>query len=231
MIDIEAGQFVKICGLRTDEAARAAALAGADALGFILAESRRRVGLDFVRETRRALLSEVDRIPAVVGVTVNAAAAEIDRIVTVAEVDAVQLSGDESPSLLDAIEVPVIKTVHVAAGMDLDALERAVDRWFDHPSSVVAILIDAKVAGAYGGSGMQSDWTVAAHLAARYPAILAGGLKPGNVMEGIQTVGPRGVDVSSGVEIAGEKDLTLIEAFVVKARQGYAGTDESVVIH
>jgi phosphoribosylanthranilate isomerase len=74
---------------------------------------------------------------------------------------------------------------------------------------------------------VRADWSHAAHLASRYPALLAGGLKPGNVIEGIQAVSPRGVDVASGVEIAGEKDLTLIEAFITHARQGFALRDDT----
>jgi len=72
MFDIEAGRLVKICGLRTVEAATTASMAGADALGFILAESRRQVALPFVREVREAVTGAVEQPPAFVGVTVNA---------------------------------------------------------------------------------------------------------------------------------------------------------------
>jgi phosphoribosylanthranilate isomerase len=226
MLDVESGRIVKICGLRTVEAARTAALGGADALGFILAESRRRVRPEFVREVREVVVSGTERPPVLVGVTVNASAAEIHRYVAVAGIDVVQLSGDESPDVLDNLELPVIKTVHVSERMTPDDLDRLADPWLDHPRAAIAILIDAKVAGAYGGSGVRADWSHAAHLAERYAAILAGGLTPGNVFEGIQAVAPRGVDVSSGVEIAGEKDLALIEAFIAHAHQGFEPPDE-----
>jgi len=222
MFDIEAGRLVKICGLRTVEAATTASMAGADALGFILAESRRQVALPFVREVREAVTGAVEQPPAFVGVTVNATAVEIRRFVEEGGLDLVQLSGDESPDLLAQIEAPVIKTIHVSAEQSTDELDRLVEPWLDHPRAAIAILIDAKVVGAYGGSGVRADWSHAAHLASRYPALLAGGLNPGNVFEGIQAVAPRGVDVSSGVEIAGEKDLTSIEAFIAHARQGFA---------
>ncbi len=222
MLDVESGRIVKICGLRTIEAARTAALGGADALGFILAESRRQVAPSFVREVRETVLSGIVRPPALVGVTVNASATEIRRFVDEGALDIVQLSGDETPDILTEIDIPVIKTIHVGAGMDADALDRLADSWMDQPRPAAAIHIDAKVAGAYGGTGMRADWSLATHLASRWPALLAGGLNPGNVIEGIQAVAPRGVDVSSGVEIAGEKDLTLIEAFIAHARQGFA---------
>jgi phosphoribosylanthranilate isomerase len=226
MLDVETGHIVKICGLRTVAAARTAALAGADALGFILAESRRQVAPTFVREVRETVLTGIERPPALVGVTVNATGDQIRSFVEESGIDVVQLSGDESPDLLAHIDVPVVKTIHVSADMTLDDLDRLADPWLDHPKPAVAIHIDAKVAGAYGGTGVRSDWSLAAHLASRYPALLAGGLNPGNVFEGIQAVAPRGVDVSSGVEIAGEKDLALIEAFIAHARQGFAPVDE-----
>lgn len=145
MLDVETGQLVKICGLRSIEAARAASLAGADALGFILAESRRQVSTTFIRETRRVVAAEFERPPAIVGVTVNATTRDIEALAAEAGLDYVQLSGDESPDLLDEIEVPVIKTVHVAPDMDVEALDRLVDPWLDHPRAAVAIHIDTKL--------------------------------------------------------------------------------------
>src|SRR5688572_22571013 len=100
MLDFESGRIVKICGIRTVEAARTAALGGADALGFILVESRRQVEPAFVREVRETVLSGVERPPALVGVTVNATAAELGRFVEEGTLDIVQLSGEESPELL-----------------------------------------------------------------------------------------------------------------------------------
>ncbi len=225
MIDLDTGQLVKICGLRDEAAARAATLAGADMLGFILAESRRQVSPSLVRGIRDSVRGITETPPVVVGVMVNPSPEQAAAMAVEAGIDAVQLSGDESPDMLDAIEIPVIKTIHVAAGMELEELVPEVDRWFDHPRAAVAVHVDAKVAGMYGGTGERSDWGVAARLAERYPTILAGGLRPGNVFEGINAVRPRGVDVSSGVEIGGEKDHALIEAFIAHARQAFAARD------
>jgi len=221
MVDIEGGSVVKICGLMSAESAHTAALAGADMLGFILAESRRRVTPQFMREVRRSIVQVTEAPPALVGVMVNPTADAVHSAAEIAEFDYVQLSGDESPDILDEIDVAVIKTIHVAAGMRFDEVQQIVEPWLEHRRPAVALLIDAKVEGVYGGSGMQSDWEVAAMIAERYPALLAGGLNPGNVYEGIQVVGPAGVDVSSGVEIAGVKDHALIEAFIAHARQAF----------
>jgi phosphoribosylanthranilate isomerase len=223
MIDLDSGQLVKICGLRDEAAARTATLAGADMLGFILAESRRQVRPSLVRDVRDTVRGIAETPPVVVGVMVNPSPEQAVAMIAESKIDAVQLSGDEPPDMLDEIDIPVIKTIHVAAGMAFDDLIPLVDPWFDHPRAAVAVHVDAKVAGMYGGTGERSDWGVAARLAERYPTILAGGLRPGNVSEGISVVRPRGVDVSSGVEIDGAKDHALIEAFIAHARQAFAG--------
>lgn len=212
---------VKVCGLRDVRAAAVAAHAGADFLGFILAETRRKAPPELIVEVRRHLETIGEAPPLLVGVTVNRSAREIGDLVNQSRMDVVQLSGDESPELLDDVDIPVIKTLHIDDSMDVADLRQTADAWLDHPKPVTALLIDAKVTGHYGGTGAQTDWTLSALLAEHYPLVLAGGLKPGNVAEGISAVGPLGVDVSSGVEIDGVKDHALIESFVARARLSF----------
>jgi phosphoribosylanthranilate isomerase len=228
MIDLSVRNVVKICGVMDSAAAITATRAGADLLGFIFAESRRKVTAELVRSVRRSLPDHGEPSPKLVGVTVNLDAIHLERLIQEAELDIIQLSGDETPDLLDQLPVPIIKTFHIREGIDAESLMRVVDPWFDHPQPVISIHIDAGLPGVYGGTGTQPDWSVAAMLAERYPAILAGGLNPGNVAEGVRDVRPIGVDVSSGVEIGGVKDSALIEAFVVRARQALqdVGTEE-----
>ncbi len=213
--------IVKVCGIRDVPAAATASRAGADLLGFVVADSRRKVAPGLIREVREHL-ALVEKRPLLVGVTVNEPPQALADIVERGQVDVVQLSGDEVPELLDDICVPVIKTLHIARGMSFDDIRRKADAWLDHAKPVRAFLIDAKVDGHYGGTGIRADWTVAALMAERYPVILAGGLTLGNVAGGISTVRPNGVDVSSGVEIDGTKDHTLIETFVTRARQAFS---------
>lgn len=213
--------LVKIDGLRNVQSALWAADAGADMVGFILAESRRQVGLDVVKEARLALESRSARRTFIVGVTVNSTAQDIQRAVESVGIDLVQLSGDEDSALLDDIDVPVMKTLHVAPGMDIDRLRRTADSWLSGPRSALALIIDAKVPGHYGGTGARADWDIAARLAAEFPVILAGGLDPDNVGQGIESVLPRGVDVSSGVEREGVKSADLTRRFVTNARAAF----------
>jgi phosphoribosylanthranilate isomerase len=72
--------------------------------------------------------------------------------------------------------------------------------------------------GSYGGTGQTGDWRLAAEASRRWPIILAGGLTPANLAEALTVVAPRGVDVSSGVETDGAKDIAKIARFLRVAR-------------
>lgn len=203
--------IVKICGLRTAEHALAAATAGADLLGIIFAPSRRQVTPAAAREVVAAVRRHAPAGPRVVGVFVNEDPATMDAVAAEVGLDYVQLSGDETPEQAAALRTPWIKTIR----LDGSALERA---WLacETPEP---LHIDAHAPGSYGGSGQLADWGRAAALAALRPILLAGGLTPANVSEAITSVRPWGVDVSSGVETDGVKDIAKIAAFVAAAKQ------------
>ena len=209
--------IVKICGLQVASHAQAAADAGADLLGFILAPSRRRVLPEDVRRIR-ASLQPRERSPKLVGVFVNEEASTINGAVMDAGLDAVQLSGDEEPAIIDELSVPVIKALRLPGSVSETELLRSADVWFERSHPVVMLLVDAHVPGMYGGAGVLANWTAAAVLARRYPMLLAGGLNPHNVGAAVDEVGPTGVDVSSGVEVAGVKQPRLIADFIGAAR-------------
>lgn len=210
--------FVKICGLREASSARVAVEAGADALGFILAPARRQVTPEAIRAIREELESASGELPPLVGVTVNAGPNAIARDIESSGVDLVQLSGDEDPAILAEIDLPVIRAMRLPSGMAVDAALHAVSAWFDAPRPAAHVIVEGHVAGAYGGTGEQADWALAAEIARRYPVILAGGLDPENVFSAIETVDPFGVDVSSGTETDGVKDHAKIRDFIHHAR-------------
>lgn len=203
--------MVKICGIRDRAAADVAVSAGASALGVMLAPSRRQVSPEIARD-----LVNDPRI-SVVGVVVNETAESLSDLIERSGIDLIQLSGDEPSDLLDHLAIPVIKAIRLQPGQSVNDAERTIARWLDHRHPVDAILLDAHVAGHYGGTGRRVDWTIAAELAERYPVILAGGLTPENVSDGIRQVAPFGVDVSSGVETNGTKDHQKIREFVAAA--------------
>lgn len=103
------------------------------------------------------------------------------------------------------------------------AVKRVAAAWAPVPAQWPAAryLVDAAVAGQYGGTGQVADWAAAAELARAHAVMLAGGLTPENVAEAVRAVQPLGVDVVSGVEREpGRKDHARMAAFIRAARGG-----------
>jgi phosphoribosylanthranilate isomerase len=205
--------------MRDVNAVRVAIDSGADAIGFILAQSRRRVSLDEIVTIRQQLEPVY---PPLVGVTVNAEPDVIVRDVEIAGLDMIQLSGDESPDVLDRYDLPVIKALRFEAGVTFDDAIRRVAAWLDRPKAARHVIIEGHADGSFGGTGTRADWDLAAGIARRYPVILAGGLAPDNVEDAIRIVQPFGVDVSSGTESNGVKDHAKIRAFAQHAQRSAA---------
>lgn len=220
-MSIERRFFVKICGLRDAEAAQAAVDAGADALGFILAPSKRQMDPSLVAEIA-GTLDRSSNHPSIVGVMVNPSGQDVAGAVTDGGLETVQLSGDESPAILDAIEMPVIKAFRFPLGTSMDDAARAIEPWFSAARPAARVIVEGHAPGAYGGTGMPADWSLVARLGERFPVVLAGGLTPENVAEAVNAARPWGVDVSSGVERDGEKNPEMIRQFVTQARRAYA---------
>ncbi len=213
---------VKIDGLREPQHAAAAATAGADLIGFIFAPARRQVTPETAAACiAAARLSNSGRSIATVGVFVDASAAEIRSAVAESGVDLVQLHGRESPDLLVEIPVPAFKVFRPRPGTAAGALLSAIGRFQLASRPPAGFVIDGYDAGASGGSGARADWSLAAEVAAWCPIVLAGGLDPENVGQAIRRVRPRGVDVSSGVEVDGVKDVPRIEKFIREARSAF----------
>jgi len=180
--------FVKICGITRAEDAAVAVTHGASAIGFIFwAKSRRYVDPDQARAIVRTLPPFVTPV----GVFVNEPADAINAVAAQVGLGAVQLHGDETPELLDALVSPVVKAV---GRIDADTARRWPSR--------VRLLVDADERVQRGGTGIKADWAAAAVLARQRPIVLAGGITPENVGDAVLTVQPFGIDVSSGVEDA-----------------------------
>jgi len=199
--------LVKICGITRMADAEVAVRAGAEALGFVLwPESPR-----FIDASRaRTIVSSLPPFVTPVGVFVNQPIEVVRKIAGLVGLGAIQLHGDESPSYASEVARPIVKALSLEAA----AADGEVDRW---PERVV-LLLDAHDPARRGGTGRTIDWSVAARVAARRRTILAGGLTPENVAEAVRTVRPWAVDVSSGVETDGVKDVEKIRAFIAAAK-------------
>ena len=206
----------KICGMRSLEHALAAADAGASLLGFVFVpEVRRQVSVDHAKSVIRQIRElRGDACPQIVGLFANQPLREVNKMVRECELDFAQLCGDEPPDFWDNVDAWVVRQVKVDDSLSRGAaisdalrqIEEAVNR-------LHLTLLDKRVKGALGGTGHTFDWSIATEIARRHPVFLAGGLAPENVRKAIDTVQPWGVDVSSGVETNGVKDISKLATF------------------
>ncbi len=215
---------IKICGMTSCDDARAAANAGADAIGLnFYPRSRRFVSLDIAAQIAATLPDGVTTV----GVFVNATADEINQVVERVGLGCVQLHGDEPPTLLAqlASHVPIVRAYRCGAD-GLAPLSQYFTACRTHGREPDAVLVDADAGADYGGTGEAADWWLVAkekHLLGAVPLVLAGGLTPRNVAAAVAAVRPHGVDVASGVESEpGRKDVALVQQFIAAARSALA---------
>jgi phosphoribosylanthranilate isomerase len=203
---------VKVCGITRLEDAELAVELGAWALGFILWPQSPRAADPAVAAGMAAALR---RRAELVGVFVNATLDEIAHAADELHLSHLQLHGDEGPAFCAEAGrrtgAKVIKAVRVASAADFQDLERYHTDFH---------LLDTDARGLRGGTGETWDWALAARRRRKVPAILSGGLTPGNVAAGIEAVDPYAVDVSSGVEASpGVKDPAKLAAFMAAIPQ------------
>jgi phosphoribosylanthranilate isomerase len=197
---------VKICGITRPEDARAAAAAGADALGLnFFAGSPRCVSPERAAEIVAAIPAGICKV----GVFVDAPRERVRDLAERLALDALQFHGEESSEYCRGWTAKLIKAVRVR---DAAALAAAA------PYAVDFLLADAWVAGRHGGTGRRvpAEW-----LSGIDPArlILAGGLDPDNVADAVRAARPAAVDVASGVESApGVKDAEAMRRFIANAK-------------
>ena len=210
---------VKICGVTTVEDAEFALAAGADALGLnFVPGTPRCLEVEQAREMAEALPPFGTRV----GVFVNERPERVLEIARLVGLDAAQLHGDETPAdcrRLMERGLRVIRALRVKGPETIAQIDAFPD---------CAILLDAYVKGALGGTGETFDWELARQAAVARPIILSGGLKPENVGEAVRGVQPYGVDSSSGVEgaVLARKDPERTLSFIENARAAISELEE-----
>lgn len=209
---------VKICGIRDKTHALAAVEAGADFIGLVFAPSQRQVSPAQACEIASAVKKSSDATK-VVGVFVNAPASQVNEIADFCALDWVQLSGDESWEYCREVVEPVIKAIRIGRQSPEELYVELSAGGKLLPAQRFITLLDSQVEGKYGGTGESFNWNLAQQVAKRFPVIIAGGLDPKNVARLIETVRPWGVDVSSGVETGGVKDIAKIRTFIKEVRK------------
>ena len=190
---------VKICGLKEAAHVVAAVEAGADAVGFVFAKSKRQITPAQAHELAKHVPENVLKV----GVFVNETAETMNDIAKTVPLDVIQLHGDESQALIEQLQFPTIKAIGVKTPADVATLAHYDTDY---------VLVDAPVAG----SGETFDWSL---LETTYPnLILAGGLNNENITSALKKVAPYMVDVSSGVETDGVKDSAKIARFIAAVK-------------
>ncbi len=201
---------IKICGITRASDARVAVDLGADAVGLIFAPSQRRVS----PRQARAILAVVPPHVLSVGVFVNQSPVLIRSLVAELGLDRIQLHGGEAPGMIR--NFPARRVIYAVR-------PKAGSAWplRDPRPAAGALLVDAYVPGAFGGTGRLANWAYARHLKKfGKPVILSGGLNPRNVGEAMRRVNPDMVDVSSGVESRpGIKSRSALRAFIQAVRR------------
>ncbi len=198
---------IKICGLTKADDALLAVEAGADALGFVFADSPRRI----TPGAAELIVTDLPPLVGTVGVFVNDRTEEIISIARRIGLDALQLHGDELPRDCEQLPRKVIKRFNILENDTPKTLRERMRRY-----RVAAYMLDP---GA--GSGKTFDWEIARDLPG--PLIVSGGLNPDNVADAIRLLRPFAVDVSSGVEYEpGRKDPGKMKAFVQAVRDADA---------
>jgi phosphoribosylanthranilate isomerase len=195
---------VKICGITCTEDAELAVDHGADAIGLNFVPSSPRL-IDI--ETARAIVERVGVRTLTVLVVADRSANELRALLRATGARCLQLSGDESPDLVAELLPHAYKGVRIGSAVDVTDAAR-------YPGQ--HLLVDAKVEGKLGGTGVSVDWALVEPLARSRRLTLAGGLRPSNVAEAIRVVRPFCVDVASGVERDGDprrKDPEKLRAF------------------
>lgn len=189
---------VKICGLSTVEAVEATVLAGADYIGFVFAESKRQVSLEQAHELAKLVTGKTK----IVGVFVSPSLEDLEQAIGQVPLDMVQIHGTFDEALIPKISVPVIRAIQLS------------DQEAKVTSPADFLLFDAPVAG----SGRTFDWDLLKDQTIQQDFFIAGGLTVDNVRQAKDTFQPYALDVSSGVETDGRKDIEKIKAFIEGAK-------------
>ena len=191
----------KICGLKTKEHVDLAVTSGADYLGFVFAESKRRITPEKAKEITVNVPRKVKKI----GVFVSPSYEEVETIIQQVNLDMVQIHG---ALMTEKLSVPVIRAIPV---------NHAIQAALSQEPETEFLLFDAPPQKFVGGNGEVFDWQqLDTSIIKNKKVFIAGGLTAENVLQAKKRFNPYAVDVSSGVETNGVKDPAKIVAFLKK---------------
>uniref|UniRef100_UPI00403FA969 phosphoribosylanthranilate isomerase n=1 Tax=Candidatus Enterococcus willemsii TaxID=1857215 RepID=UPI00403FA969 len=191
---------VKICGLMDKETVDATCRFGADYIGFVFAPSKREVSAELVRQITKDVPATIKKV----GVFVSPTIQQLQQTIAIAHLDFVQIHGD-FPT--ERVDIPMIQA-------------KSVTNTQNYQTIADFLLLDAPPKEYHGGNGVMFDWqAVNLNQLPQIPYFVAGGLRPENVQQALRYFQPFAVDVSSGVETDGQKDLKKIEQFINQVKE------------
>jgi phosphoribosylanthranilate isomerase len=209
--------LLKYCGNRSLEDVKVSARSAANYVGFIFAKSKRQVRADEVKQWLKAVRLNDKKL---VGVFVNAPISQIESVIKEVPLSIIQCHGTETETQIYAIkerlQLPVWKVIHHS--------KSAVQKMKDFSGLADGYVIDTKVEGAWGGTGISFNWSyVPAYLEEAekqgVKCFIAGGVRSENIEE-LLRFKPHGIDISSGIEENERKSSEKIERLEEKVR-GY----------
>lgn len=210
---------VSVCANTSTADVTACIAGGADAVGVLVGVTH--VAEDAVSLTRATeILSGVPPYIGRYAVTHLTDFAGLLEIATVLPIDILQVHAEPEPAVIARLRnenpsLRIIKAVHIAPDQRPD--------WEPYIAVADAFILDSidLSADRIGGTGQVHDWSISAAVAmvSPHPVILAGGLRPENVRRAVSQVRPWAVNVNSGVESDGYKDVERIRTFVREVNQ------------
>ncbi|MBI2022449.1 phosphoribosylanthranilate isomerase [Candidatus Daviesbacteria bacterium] len=198
---------MKICGVKNLDTALTAINAGASFLGFNFVHTSRNY---IKKEKAKEIVDQIKGRVQIVGVFQNESVERVKEIVAEVGLDLVQLHGSEDNTYCQSLGKPVIKAFMIPQDFDVEEVEEQMDQY-----QVGYYMVDREKRG----EGEILNPAKVKILAEEYPLFLAGGLTPENIGQILETVKPFAVDVSSGVETEGIKDMTKIKKFILLVKQ------------
>jgi len=202
---------IKICGVKTIEASRTAAMSGADFIGMVFVDNvKRKISI----ETAQSIITDIrktNKKTKIVGLFRNQNSKYVIEVINHLGLDLIQLCGNEN--LHDFTETPIeiFKQIRIKNSDNTTSISKEVNSFAE---SDIGVFLDSYDESLPGGTGIKFNWQLVAEIANKKNVFLGGGLNPKNVISAIKEVDPWGVDVSTGVEKNGEKDSSLIRSFI-----------------
>lgn len=185
---------VKICGIRKIEEIEYVNILKPDYIGFVFAESKRKIS----KEEARVLIGKLDKSIKSVGVFRNNSVEEILQVLDKVDLDVVQLHGEEDEKFIKKIKSSCKKDIHIWKAVSIGKKGEVVSPYIEEVNAIVLDGIDP-------GSGECFPWDKFNKKEFNENVFLAGGIKEENILKAIDIIKPKGIDISSGVEVINEK--------------------------